>query len=96
MPLKISWCVCVCVHRAIESRAPDYYSSESQQLLVQQESEHLTEAHLLYFSHWLLLCALETHTMERKGGRHNIWLQSAQERSGRNLYQIIYNQMWFT
>uniref|UniRef100_A0A674F7F7 DNA replication ATP-dependent helicase/nuclease n=1 Tax=Salmo trutta TaxID=8032 RepID=A0A674F7F7_SALTR len=65
---------------ALYDRAPDYYSSESQQLLVQQESEHLTEAHLLYFSHWLLLCALETHTMERKGGRHNIWLQSAQER----------------
>uniref|UniRef100_A0A8C7ML87 DNA replication ATP-dependent helicase/nuclease DNA2 n=1 Tax=Oncorhynchus kisutch TaxID=8019 RepID=A0A8C7ML87_ONCKI len=78
------WCPqirnCALYDRAIESRAPDYYSSESQQLLVQQESEHLTEAHLLYFSHWLLLCALETHTMERKGGRHNIWLQSAQER----------------
>uniref|UniRef100_A0A4W5RRG7 DNA replication ATP-dependent helicase/nuclease n=1 Tax=Hucho hucho TaxID=62062 RepID=A0A4W5RRG7_9TELE len=56
------------------------YDRESQQLLVQQESTHLTKAHLLYFSHWLLLCALETHTMERKGGRHNIWLQSAQER----------------
>uniref|UniRef100_A0A674F6G4 DNA replication ATP-dependent helicase/nuclease n=1 Tax=Salmo trutta TaxID=8032 RepID=A0A674F6G4_SALTR len=82
------WCPqirnCALYDRAIESRAPDYYSSESQQLLVQQESEHLTEAHLLYFSHWLLLCALETHTMERKGGRHNIWLQSAQERSGGN------------
>ncbi|CAB1312952.1 unnamed protein product, partial [Coregonus sp. 'balchen'] len=77
------WCPqirnCALYDRAVESRAPGYYSSDAQQLLVQQESEHLREAHLLYFSHWLLLCALETHTMERKGGRHNIWLQ---EKSG--------------
>uniref|UniRef100_A0A6Q2X5L2 DNA replication ATP-dependent helicase/nuclease DNA2 n=1 Tax=Esox lucius TaxID=8010 RepID=A0A6Q2X5L2_ESOLU len=56
------------------------YDSEAQQSMVQREIEHLKEAHLLYFSHWLLLCALEAQTMERKGGRRNIWLQSAQER----------------
>uniref|UniRef100_A0A3P8YSP2 DNA replication ATP-dependent helicase/nuclease n=1 Tax=Esox lucius TaxID=8010 RepID=A0A3P8YSP2_ESOLU len=78
------WCPqvrnCSLYDRGVESRAPDYLTSEAQQSMVQREIEHLKEAHLLYFSHWLLLCALEAQTMERKGGRRNIWLQSAQER----------------
>uniref|UniRef100_A0A672N518 DNA replication ATP-dependent helicase/nuclease n=1 Tax=Sinocyclocheilus grahami TaxID=75366 RepID=A0A672N518_SINGR len=42
--------------------------------------EHLSHVHLQYFSHWLLLCTLEALTMENKGGRRNIWLQTAQQR----------------
>ncbi|XP_035254823.1 DNA replication ATP-dependent helicase/nuclease DNA2 isoform X1 [Anguilla anguilla] len=51
-----------------------------QPAFVEQETQHLSEAHLQYFSHWVLLCALEGRTMERKGGRRNIWLLSAEER----------------
>uniref|UniRef100_A0A671L0Q7 DNA replication ATP-dependent helicase/nuclease n=1 Tax=Sinocyclocheilus anshuiensis TaxID=1608454 RepID=A0A671L0Q7_9TELE len=42
--------------------------------------EHLSHVHLQYFSDWLLLCTLEALTMENKGGRRNIWLQTAQQR----------------
>ncbi|KAL0964691.1 hypothetical protein UPYG_G00327630 [Umbra pygmaea] len=78
------WCPqirnCALYDRAVESQARDYSTSEAQQSMVHQEVEHLREAHFLYFSHWMLLCALEAQTMERKGGRRHIWLQSAQER----------------
>uniref|UniRef100_A0AAY5EKR0 DNA replication ATP-dependent helicase/nuclease DNA2 n=1 Tax=Electrophorus electricus TaxID=8005 RepID=A0AAY5EKR0_ELEEL len=44
------------------------------------ESEHLRQPHLRYFSHWLLLCSLETLTVESKSSRRGVWLCSAQER----------------
>ncbi|XP_041123508.1 DNA replication ATP-dependent helicase/nuclease DNA2 [Polyodon spathula] len=53
---------------------------EDMQSFLNQESQHLKETHFQYFSHWYLLCALESQTMERKGGRKNIWLRSAEER----------------
>uniref|UniRef100_A0A672SJL0 DNA replication ATP-dependent helicase/nuclease n=1 Tax=Sinocyclocheilus grahami TaxID=75366 RepID=A0A672SJL0_SINGR len=58
------------------------YNSEDPQAFVQSESEHLSHVHLQYFSHWLLLCTLEALTMENKGGRRNIWLQTAQQSGG--------------
>lgn len=67
------------VSRAVE-KAPGACPSEDPQAFIQIESEHLNQLHLQYFSHWLLLCSLEALTMESKGGRRNIWLQSAQER----------------
>ena len=45
-----------------------------------EETGHLTGPHLSYFSHWLLLCCLESVTMEQKSSRRNVWLQSADER----------------
>ncbi|KAI4886215.1 hypothetical protein NFI96_005228 [Prochilodus magdalenae] len=70
---------CALYNRAAE-RTPGECPTEDTQEFLQLESEHLSQPHLLYFSHWLLLCSLEARTMESKGGRRNIWLQSAQER----------------
>uniref|UniRef100_A0AAY4E547 DNA replication ATP-dependent helicase/nuclease n=1 Tax=Denticeps clupeoides TaxID=299321 RepID=A0AAY4E547_9TELE len=55
-------------------------SAEPQPPFLEQESQHLNQLHLQYFSRWLLLCTLEARTMENKGSRRNIWLQSAQDR----------------
>ncbi|TRY90563.1 hypothetical protein DNTS_002676 [Danionella cerebrum] len=63
---------CAIYNRAVES--------EATQAFLQSEIEHLSQLHLQYFSHWLLLCTLEMITMENKGGRRNIWLQTAQQR----------------
>ncbi|XP_066536208.1 DNA replication ATP-dependent helicase/nuclease DNA2 [Hoplias malabaricus] len=70
---------CAVYNRAME-RAPGECLPEDLQASLQLESEHLSLVHLQYFRHWLLLCSLEALTMESKGGRRNIWLQSAQER----------------
>ncbi|KAK3554178.1 hypothetical protein QTP70_019104, partial [Hemibagrus guttatus] len=70
---------CALYNRAVE-KAPGACPSEDPQAFLQLECEHLNQLHLQYFSHWLLLCSLEALTMESKGGRRNIWLQSAQER----------------
>uniref|UniRef100_A0A672SIU9 DNA replication ATP-dependent helicase/nuclease n=1 Tax=Sinocyclocheilus grahami TaxID=75366 RepID=A0A672SIU9_SINGR len=70
---------CAVYNRAVE-RDPMENCSEDPQAFVQSESEHLSHVHLQYFSHWLLLCTLEALTMENKGGRRNIWLQTAQQR----------------
>ncbi|TSK22614.1 DNA replication ATP-dependent helicase/nuclease DNA2 [Bagarius yarrelli] len=70
---------CALYYRAVE-KAPGSCPSEDPQAFLQLESEHLNQLHLQYFSHWLLLCSLEALTMESKGGRRKIWLQSAQER----------------
>lgn len=70
---------CAIYNRAVE-RDPVENCSEDPQAFVQSESEHLSQVHLQYFSHWLLLCSLEALTMENKGGRRNIWLQTAQQR----------------
>uniref|UniRef100_A0A671L0N5 DNA replication ATP-dependent helicase/nuclease n=1 Tax=Sinocyclocheilus anshuiensis TaxID=1608454 RepID=A0A671L0N5_9TELE len=70
---------CAVYNRAVE-RDPVENCSENPQAFVQSESEHLSHVHLQYFSDWLLLCTLEALTMENKGGRRNIWLQTAQQR----------------
>ncbi|XDV50215.1 hypothetical protein PO909_019314 [Leuciscus waleckii] len=70
---------CAVYNRAVE-RDPVGSCSEGPQAFVQSESEHLSQMHLQYFSHWLLLCTLEAFTMENKGGRRNIWLQTSQQR----------------
>uniref|UniRef100_A0A671QYG1 DNA replication ATP-dependent helicase/nuclease n=1 Tax=Sinocyclocheilus anshuiensis TaxID=1608454 RepID=A0A671QYG1_9TELE len=70
---------CAVYNRAVERDPMENYS-EDPQAFVQSESEHLNHVHLQYFSHWLLLCTLEALTMENKGGRRNIWLQTAQQR----------------
>ncbi|XP_027030719.2 DNA replication ATP-dependent helicase/nuclease DNA2 isoform X1 [Tachysurus fulvidraco] len=70
---------CALYSRAVE-KGPGESPSKDPQAFLQLESKHLNQIHLQYFSHWLLLCSLEALTMESKGGRRNIWLQSAQER----------------
>lgn len=47
---------------------------------IQQETGHLTLPHLNYFSHWLLLCCLESVTMETRNSRKRVWLQTVEER----------------
>ncbi|XP_041921126.1 DNA replication ATP-dependent helicase/nuclease DNA2 isoform X1 [Alosa sapidissima] len=70
---------CAVYNKALE-RDPSGDPSGPEPPFLEQESAHLSLPHLHYFSHWVLLCALEARTMEAKGGRRNIWLQSAQER----------------
>ncbi|XP_048060691.1 DNA replication ATP-dependent helicase/nuclease DNA2 isoform X2 [Megalobrama amblycephala] len=70
---------CAVYNRTVE-RDPMGSCSEDPQAFVQSEIEHLSQVHLQYFSHWLLLCTLEARTMENKGGRRNIWLQTSQQR----------------
>ncbi|XP_061089148.1 DNA replication ATP-dependent helicase/nuclease DNA2 isoform X1 [Conger conger] len=69
---------CALYNRAVEQGTLG--SLPAQPAFVEQETQHLREAHLQYFRHWVLLCALEGRTMESKGGRRNIWLLSAEER----------------
>ncbi|KAJ8364964.1 hypothetical protein SKAU_G00137950 [Synaphobranchus kaupii] len=69
---------CALYNRAVEHQTLG--SLPDQPAFLEQETQHLSEAHMQYFSHWLLLCALERRTMESKGGRRNIWLLSAEER----------------
>ncbi|XP_030628088.1 DNA replication ATP-dependent helicase/nuclease DNA2 [Chanos chanos] len=71
--------MCAVYNRA-EEQAAGQSPSEPAQTFLQEETQHLLPAHLHYFSHWLLLCTMEASTMERKGGRQHIWLQSARER----------------
>ncbi|XP_073729316.1 DNA replication ATP-dependent helicase/nuclease DNA2 [Misgurnus anguillicaudatus] len=70
---------CALYNRTIE-RDPEENLSEDLKAFLQLESQHLSQVHLKYFSHWLLLCTLEALTMENKGGRRNIWLQTSQQR----------------
>ncbi|MFT7805658.1 DNA replication ATP-dependent helicase/nuclease DNA2 [Arapaima gigas] len=55
-------------------------SNEPQPSFLEEETQHLREAHLHYFSHWVWLCTLETALTESKGGRQSIWLQTTQEK----------------
>uniref|UniRef100_A0A8C9RWL4 DNA replication ATP-dependent helicase/nuclease n=1 Tax=Scleropages formosus TaxID=113540 RepID=A0A8C9RWL4_SCLFO len=52
----------------------------SQSPFLEEESQHLREAHLQYFSQWVLLCTLEAVSAESRGGRRSIWLQNTQEK----------------
>ncbi|XP_057197424.1 DNA replication ATP-dependent helicase/nuclease DNA2 [Triplophysa rosa] len=70
---------CALYNRTVE-RDPEENLSENVKDFLQLESQHLGQVHLQYFSHWLLLCSLEALTMENKGGRRNIWLQTPQQR----------------
>lgn len=70
---------CALYNRTVE-RDPEENLSENLNAFLQLESQHLSQVHLQYFSHWLLLCTLEALTMENKGGRRNIWLQTSQQR----------------
>lgn len=70
---------CAIYNKALE-RDPADPAGETPHPFLELESQHLSQPHLTYFSHWVLLCALEARSMEAKGGRRNIWLQSAQDR----------------
>uniref|UniRef100_A0A669D1Z5 DNA replication ATP-dependent helicase/nuclease DNA2 n=1 Tax=Oreochromis niloticus TaxID=8128 RepID=A0A669D1Z5_ORENI len=54
---------------ALYERAVDRSSAVTEDVIhefIQQETGHLTLPHLNYFSHWLLLCCLESVTMETR------------------------------
>ncbi|KAG9329109.1 hypothetical protein JZ751_007618 [Albula glossodonta] len=71
---------CAIYSRAVEHSIVGSFSSRDQPAFLEQETQHLGQAHLQYFSHWFLLCAMEESTMESRRGRHKIWLLSAEER----------------
>ncbi|KAJ8416071.1 hypothetical protein AAFF_G00380930 [Aldrovandia affinis] len=82
---------CAIYNRAMEGSVSGSFSAQDQPPFLEQETRHLGEAHLQYFSHWVLLCTLEGSSMESKGGRRNIWLLSAEERerSGRCVGNLL-------
>ncbi|XP_035007188.2 DNA replication ATP-dependent helicase/nuclease DNA2 [Hippoglossus stenolepis] len=69
---------CALYERAVDSSSADV-SEDVVRDFLQQETGHLTPPYLKYFSHWLLLCCLETATMEAKNGRKRVWLQTVEE-----------------
>uniref|UniRef100_I3KK41 DNA replication ATP-dependent helicase/nuclease n=1 Tax=Oreochromis niloticus TaxID=8128 RepID=I3KK41_ORENI len=67
---------------ALYERAVDRSSAVTEDVIhefIQQETGHLTLPHLNYFSHWLLLCCLESVTMETRNSRKRVWLQTVEE-----------------
>ncbi|XP_026869945.2 DNA replication ATP-dependent helicase/nuclease DNA2 [Electrophorus electricus] len=70
---------CALYNRAVEG-VLGACPPEAPEGFLRPESEHLRQPHLRYFSHWLLLCSLETLTVESKSSRRGVWLCSAQER----------------
>ncbi|XP_030232476.1 DNA replication ATP-dependent helicase/nuclease DNA2 [Gadus morhua] len=70
---------CALYERVVEGPPSDVPQDAVTDFLL-EETGHLTGPHLSYFSHWLLLCCLESVTMEQKSSRRNVWLQSADER----------------
>ncbi|KAF0043314.1 hypothetical protein F2P81_004651 [Scophthalmus maximus] len=69
---------CALYERVVDSSSADI-SEDVVRDFLQQETGHLTQPHLSYFSHWLLLCCLEAATMEAKNGRKRVWLQTVEE-----------------
>uniref|UniRef100_A0A8D3BLX5 DNA replication ATP-dependent helicase/nuclease n=1 Tax=Scophthalmus maximus TaxID=52904 RepID=A0A8D3BLX5_SCOMX len=69
---------CALYERVVDSSSADV-SEDVVRDFLQQETGHLTQPHLSYFSHWLLLCCLEAATMEAKNGRKRVWLQTVEE-----------------
>ncbi|XP_041642860.1 DNA replication ATP-dependent helicase/nuclease DNA2 [Cheilinus undulatus] len=69
---------CALYERAVDGNSLGDHEDVVHDFL-QQETGHLTQKHLHYFSHWLLLCCLEAGTMETKNSRKRVWLQMAEE-----------------
>ncbi|XP_028258296.1 DNA replication ATP-dependent helicase/nuclease DNA2 isoform X2 [Parambassis ranga] len=73
---------CALYERALDTSSADVSKDVVREFL-EQETGHLTQPHLSYFSHWLLLCCLEAATMEAKSRRKSVWLQTV-EKSEKN------------
>ncbi|XP_030580226.1 DNA replication ATP-dependent helicase/nuclease DNA2 isoform X2 [Archocentrus centrarchus] len=69
---------CALYERAVVCSSADVTEDVIREF-IQQETGHLALPHLKYFSHWLLLCCLESVTMEAKNGRKRVWLQTVEE-----------------
>nr|XP_032806001.1 DNA replication ATP-dependent helicase/nuclease DNA2 [Petromyzon marinus] len=83
---------CAVYHRAVEEEArgsSDVPASSSWPVefvsLLAERTQHLSPAHLRYFSRWYLLCLLEAQTEQCKGGRHNLWVLPPHERQAKGL-----------
>lgn len=70
---------CALYERAMDGGSEDLREKAVCDFL-EQETGYLTPLQLRYFSHWLLLCCLETATLESKNGRKHMWLHSPEER----------------
>lgn len=69
---------CALYERALDPGSADICQDVVHDFL-QDETGHLTLPQLKYFSHWLLLCCLESATMEAKNSRKRVWLQIPEE-----------------
>uniref|UniRef100_A0A8C6UWA6 DNA replication ATP-dependent helicase/nuclease n=1 Tax=Neogobius melanostomus TaxID=47308 RepID=A0A8C6UWA6_9GOBI len=72
------WRNCALYERALDGDSEHLQEGAIREFL-DQETGHITVPHLRYFSHWLLLCRLESATMESKNGRKKVWLLSPEE-----------------
>ncbi|XP_051883395.1 DNA replication ATP-dependent helicase/nuclease DNA2 [Pristis pectinata] len=71
---------CALYSRAVEQEMEGCFVPTDVRPILQQEVQHLEPMHLQYFAHWYLLCVLEAHAVDSKGGSKNIWMHSAEDR----------------
>ncbi|KAM5140441.1 DNA replication ATP-dependent helicase/nuclease DNA2 [Mantella aurantiaca] len=71
---------CALYSRSVEQQSGSSYIPNDLIPVVENQTEHLKDSHLQYFSLWYLMCSLEAQSKECKSGRKNIWMQSAAER----------------
>ncbi|XP_067858773.1 DNA replication ATP-dependent helicase/nuclease DNA2 [Heptranchias perlo] len=71
---------CALYSRAVEQEMEGCFVPEDVKPVLQQETQHLELLHLQYFRLWYLLCVLEAHAVDSKGGSRNIWMHSAEDR----------------
>ncbi|XP_069756973.1 DNA replication ATP-dependent helicase/nuclease DNA2 isoform X2 [Narcine bancroftii] len=71
---------CALYNRAVEQEMEGCFVPTDVMSILQQETQHLEPIHLQYFRHWYLLCVLEMHAIDSKGGVRNIWMHSAEDR----------------
>uniref|UniRef100_UPI00358FB190 DNA replication ATP-dependent helicase/nuclease DNA2 n=1 Tax=Myxine glutinosa TaxID=7769 RepID=UPI00358FB190 len=71
---------CALMHRAVEKGWSPEEMTEEQVVLLKQQIQHLSKAHLTYFAHWYLLCLLEGEATSSKNNRSELWALPAQTR----------------
>ncbi|XP_059803256.1 DNA replication ATP-dependent helicase/nuclease DNA2 isoform X1 [Hypanus sabinus] len=71
---------CALYSRAVEQEMEECFVPTDVRPILHQQVQHLEPMHLQYFRHWYLLCVLEAHAIDSKGGPRNIWMHSAENR----------------
>uniref|UniRef100_UPI00398EB479 DNA replication ATP-dependent helicase/nuclease DNA2 isoform X2 n=1 Tax=Pristiophorus japonicus TaxID=55135 RepID=UPI00398EB479 len=71
---------CALYSRSVEQEMEGCFVPADVKPVLQQETQHLQLVDLQYFRLWYLLCVLEAHAVDSKGGPRNIWMHSAEDR----------------
>ncbi|XP_052019735.1 DNA replication ATP-dependent helicase/nuclease DNA2 isoform X2 [Apodemus sylvaticus] len=82
---------CALYSRAIEDQVDDASIPEGMLSKIQEETRHLQQAHLKYFSLWCLMLTLESQAQDNGKSHHSIWSTpaSALEESGNCVGNLI-------